>query len=763
MQNDKLVLFEDCAEDMLFEQLISKVSAYHPARDFSLIERAYALARDAHQGQERKSGEPYIQHPLEVAIMLANPLRADRETIAAGILHDVIEDTDYTYEDLKEIFGEEVANLVNGVTKLAVFQRHNSEWDEAAHGKIKTRPLSAEEAQAENYRKMFLAMSDDIRVIMIKIADRLHNLRTLESMPEDKRKRIATESLTIYAPLAGRLGIAAFRREIEDLSFKYSDNAEYLRIKAAVDMKLAERDAFVEEILGALTQMLAELKIFGKVEGRPKHFFSIHRKMHNSNRAIDQIFDLYAVRIIVPDMKDVWVALGYAQQIYKPIPGRFKNYIASPKSNLYQSVHDTLMGPGGLPFEIQVRTWEMHNTAEYGVAAHWKYKEGKFAGEESANAKENWLGQILEWQTEEYDNQEFLRLLKSDLDVYSEYIYCYTPKGKVVELVKGSGPVDFAYAIHSDIGNSMVGAKINGKFETKEYILQNGDWVEIETSKNTRGPSIDWLKIVKTSNAKSKIRQWLRKQGRDESIARGRDILERGAKKRGHTLAALLACAENGWFARFGQRDFDTMCAAIGQAGLREGQVFSYLLHVYEIANPAPEPDIQDVINEINEKLTNIKPAGAIGDIIIEGIERPGTRFAKCCNPLPGDKIIGFVTRGRGVSVHRTDCANIAHTPEDERPRLISVAWSEDAAKSAKANFHADLTVVARDEVELVIPISQTFAKSGVVLTGINARSVGNEAVFNVSINVAGAEQLNMITDRLRGLDGVYEVRRDHA
>ncbi|MDR2182944.1 MAG: bifunctional (p)ppGpp synthetase/guanosine-3',5'-bis(diphosphate) 3'-pyrophosphohydrolase [Clostridiales bacterium] len=731
--------------DQLFAALLFKMKEYHPASDFSLVEDAYRLAKDAHKGQKRKSGEPYIVHPVAVATILAD-LEMDRETIAAGILHDILEDTDYTYNDLVEMFSEEVAKLVDGVTKLKMYAAQRRDEN------------NREEEQAENFRKMFLAMANDIRVIIIKIADRLHNLRTLSHMPPHKQQRIAQESLDIYAPLAGRLGIATLRRDMEDLSFRFSNNEAYNELKDKISMKRSERMKFVEDIVGNIKRALAEHGLNARVEGRPKHFFSVYKKMKQQRKDIDQIYDLFAVRIILntDDKNQCYTAMGAVHSVFTPIPDRFKDYVAMPKGNGYQSLHNTLVGPGGEFFEVQIRTAEMHRVAEYGIAAHWKYKE-KVEGKDGSEVKLAWLREILELHTDNPDNQEFLEALKGDLDVYTEYVHCFTPNGEVKILVKGSTCIDFAYAIHSAVGNRMVGARVNHKIETKEYVISNGDQIEIITRKDAKGPTPDWLKIVKTSQAKNKIRQWLKKGDKEENAVKGKNMLEAAAKKKGITLTKLLTPdAEKMILNRHSFRDIDTLFASVGRGSISENTIINRLCAEYLIKNPLEQPDAQAIIDDINKAAAR-KEKVHVGDVILRGESDLDVRFSKCCGPVPGDDIIGFVTRTRGATIHRRDCINIINLPPAEAERLVEAQWNVD--KETKNNFQVDLNIVC-DNMGLVSKVTEVLGKMSVDIKGLSCRPVGDDAVFTAAIIVKNRDELEHVANKLSSLRGVHEVNR---
>ena len=620
--------------EVLYQELIKSVKKYHPSTDISMIEKAYKVASEAHKDQKRKSGEPYIIHPLCVAIILAD-LELDKETIVAGLLHDAVEDTWMTYEEVEKEFGSEVALLVDGVTKLG----------QLSYSKDKV------EVQAENLRKMFLAMAKDIRVILIKLADRLHNMRTLQYMRPEKQQEKARETMDIYAPIAMRLGISKIKVELDDLSLKYLKPDVYYDLVEKVALRKSAREAFVNSIVKQVKQHMEDANIKAQVDGRVKHFFSIYKKMVNQDKTIDQIYDLFAVRIIVDTVKDCYAALGVIHEMYKPIPGRFKDYIAMPKANMYQSLHTTLIGPNGQPFEIQIRTFEMHKTAEYGIAAHWKYKEtsdGKKPGK-SEEEKLNWLRQILEWQRDMSDNREFMSLLKNDLDLFADSVYCFTPQGDVKTLPNGSTPIDFAYSVHSAVGNKMVGARVNGKLVPIEYNIKNGDRIEIITSQNSQGPSRDWLKIVKSTQAKNKINQWFKKELKEDNILKGKDMLNQYAKTKGfkpglYTKPQYMESVMH----KYGFRDWDSVLAAIGHGGLKEGQVFNKLVEAYEREHKKNLTDEQ-VLEAASESQEKLHIAKSKSGIVVKGIHDVAVRFSKCCSPIPGDEIVGFVTRGRGI------------------------------------------------------------------------------------------------------------------
>ncbi|MBP3198813.1 MAG: bifunctional (p)ppGpp synthetase/guanosine-3',5'-bis(diphosphate) 3'-pyrophosphohydrolase, partial [Butyrivibrio sp.] len=659
------------APESLYKGLISRVRKYHPSDDITLIEKAYQEAAEAHKDQLRKSGEPYIIHPLCVAIILAD-LEMDKETIAAGLLHDVVEDTILTKEEIEADFGADVALLVDGVTKLTALQLSTDNSN-------KTQEQI--DMQAQNLRKMFLAMAKDIRVILIKLADRLHNMRTLAHMPPEKQQRIAQETLDIYSPIAGRLGISRIKVELDDLSLKYLKPDVYYDLVDKVAVRKSEREKYVEDICNHVRESIKDAGIEGEVNGRVKHFFSIYKKMRNQNKTLDQIYDLFAIRIIVATVKDCYAALGVIHELYKPIPGRFKDYIAMPKPNMYQSLHTTLIGQTGQPFEIQIRTYDMHRAAEYGIAAHWKYKEtsdGKKV-EQGEEEKLIWLRQILEWQQDMSDNQEFMNLLKSDLNLFSEDVYCFTPTGEVKNLPAGSTPIDFAYSVHSAVGNKMIGAKVNGKLVPIDYKIQNGDRIEIITSQNSRGPSRDWLSIAKATSTKNKINQWFRNELKEENIAKGRELLIEYCKSKGIDLFAISKPEfQNIVIKKYGFHDWNAILAAVGHGGLREGQIINKMLELGDKEHKRNITD-EEVLAAVAESNITPQVSGSENAIIVKGVHDAAVRFSKCCNPVPGDDICGFVTRGRGVSIHRRDCVNVIKMQVEDRTRLIEAKWQSDS------------------------------------------------------------------------------------
>ena len=670
--------------DLLYEMLIARIRRYHPSTDVSMIEKAYQLAKKAHGGQCRKSGEPYIVHPLWVAIILAD-LEMDKETIVSGMLHDVVEDTEVSEEDIKREFGEEVALLVDGVTKLGRLSYSSDKL----------------EVQAENLRKMFLAMAKDIRVIIIKLADRLHNMRTLEFMTPAKQKEKAKETMDIYAPIAQRLGISKIKTELDDLALKYSQPEVFFDLVNQINARKTEREEFVQQIVDEVSTHMKNASIKADVNGRVKHFFSIYKKMVNQDKTVDQVYDLFAVRIIVDSVKDCYAALGVIHEMYTPIPGRFKDYIAMPKPNMYQSLHTTLMSSVGQPFEIQIRTQEMHKTAEYGIAAHWKYKEsndGKKSVEAQEEEKLSWLRQILEWQRDMSDNREFLSLIKGDLDLFAEDVYCFTPQGDVKNLPNGSTPIDFAYAIHSAVGNKMVGARVNGKLVNIEYKIQNGDRIEILTSQNSRGPSRDWLGIVKSTQAKNKINQWFKKEFKESNIIKGKEMIASYCKAKSINLSNIMNPKyQDVVQKKYGFKDWEAVLAAIGHGGLKEGQVVNRLVEEYDKEHKQEITD-EVVLERVAEASKNkVHIAKSKSGIVVKGIDDMAVRFSRCCNPVPGDEIVGFVTRGRGLSIHRTDCVNMIHLTESERARLIDAEWESDVAEKAGGQYLAEIKMFAHE------------------------------------------------------------------
>ena len=733
----------------LYQDLITRVRRYHPSDDISLIERAYKVANDAHKDQARKSGEPYIIHPLCVAIILAD-LEMDKETIAAGLLHDVVEDTIMTTDQIRAEFGDDVALLVDGVTKLGQLQYQGDKLD----------------LQAENMRKMFLAMAKDIRVIIIKLADRLHNMRTLKHMTPEKQQEKSRETMDIYAPIAQRLGIMKVKVELDDLSLKYLQPDVYYDLVDKIAVRKVERERYVQNIVDEVSAHIERAGIKAKIDGRVKHFFSIYKKMKNQNKTIDQIYDLFAVRIIVDTVKDCYAALGVIHEMYKPIPGRFKDYIAMPKANMYQSLHTTLIGSSGQPFEIQIRTYEMHKTAEYGIAAHWKYKEasdGKKINTGAEEEKLSWLRQILEWQRDMSDNREFMNLLKSDLDLFSDSVYCFTPTGDVKNLPAGSTPIDFAYSIHSAVGNKMIGARVNGKLVTIDYVINNGDRVEILTSQNSKGPSRDWLNVVKSTQARNKINQWCKNELKDDNIIKGRELLLSYCKAKAINQVDIMRPEYmESIMKKFGFRDWESVLAALGHGGLKEGQIINKMKEMYDRDHPKELSD-EEVIKAVEESAAAkqmLPRSKTENGIVVKGIHDVAVRFSKCCSPVPGDEIIGFVTRGRGISIHRTDCVNIINLPEIERSRLIDAEW-QDESIDGKGRYFAEITIYANNRNGLLADVSRALTEKNIDIQSMNTRtSKQGVATMNVAFEISSKEELNRVIDKLHNIESVLSIER---
>jgi len=693
------------------------------------VEKAFHIAEEAHKQQVRHSGEPFFMHPLAVTDIIAD-LGLDNTTLIAGILHDVVEDTDITIEDISREFSPEIAKLVDGVTKLK-----NYEFQ------------SREEQQSESLRKMFLAMATDIRVVIIKLADRLHNMRTLKYQSENKQIEKAKETLEIYAPLAHRLGISTIKWELEDLSLKFLQPDEYFEIANKIATSRVEREKQLSTVIVKLEEKLGEMHIKADIEGRPKHIYSIYKKMHDQQKVFDEVYDLIAIRIIVGSIKDCYGALGLVHTLWKPLPLRFKDYIAVPKQNMYQSLHTTLLGDDGKPFEVQIRTYEMHKTAEYGIAAHWKYKEGS-TKQDAMDSKLAWLRELMEWQNDLKDSREFMETLK--IDIFSDHVLVFTPKGDVKDFVRGATPLDFAYSVHSDIGNQCVGARINGKIVPLDYHLRTGDIVDVITSKASPGPSRDWMKIVKTTQARNKIRQWFKKELKEENITKGKEMLEKEAKRQGYQLGDLL---KPEWlqivFKRFTLHSQDDMFAAVGYGSLTVNQILNKLVEQHKLANNLET-------GERDLKVVKYTGKGAAGDVAVKGNTDMVVRFAKCCNPVPGDDIIGYVTRGRGVCVHKKDCKNL-NDPGIEQERMIDVSW----VKGRDSSYNAELQVVAGDRPGLMVEITQALYNSGRDITAINARTMKN-GLANISLrtNIHSVEELEELITKLRGLPGVRDVFR---
>ncbi|CDD34531.1 (P)ppGpp synthetase I SpoT/RelA [Roseburia sp. CAG:309] len=742
--------------DVLFEVLTKLLTAENRQDEMGIIRKAYELAKEAHKDQKRKSGEPYLIHPVCVAIILTQ-LDMDKETIVGGLLHDVIEDTPYTVEDITQMFSAEIALLVDGVTKLTQLNYSADKLD----------------VQAENLRKMFLAMAKDIRVIIIKLADRLHNMRTLQFMKPEKQKEKARETMDIYAPIAHRLGISKVKVELDDLSLQYLEPEAYKELNDKFNHLRVQKETFVKDIMEDVKEHLDEAKIKATIDGRVKHLFSIYRKMVNQNKTLDQIYDLFAIRIIVDTEQQCYTALGIIHEMYKPIPGRFKDYIAMPKPNHYQSLHTTLIGPNGQPFEIQIRTYEMHKTAEYGIAAHWKYKEtkGSEAKVKNDEAKMAWLRQILEWQRDMSDNKEFLSVIKSDLNLFSDSVYCFTPNGDVKTLPAGSTPIDFAYAIHTAVGNKMVGARVNGNIVKLDYQIQNGDQIDIITSQNSKGPSRDWLLIVKSTQAKNKINQWFRTEFKEDNIVRGKELLAQYAKTKSIDLYKYVkpeyteACKR-----KYGFKDWDSVCAAIGHGGLKEGQVINKLIYEYEKKNKRVVSDeqVKEAIENAKEakgikeggESSSSKSGGKKSGIVVMGLDDLAVRFSRCCNPVPGDEIVGFVTRGRGISIHRTDCVNMIHLPVEERNRLIEAEWSAQAKKN-EDYYPVEIVIYSYNRSGVLFDVSKIFTENEIDVKSMNVRtSKQDKATIVVGFETRGVEQLNKLVKKLRNVESVIDIER---
>ncbi|HOV69151.1 MAG TPA: bifunctional (p)ppGpp synthetase/guanosine-3',5'-bis(diphosphate) 3'-pyrophosphohydrolase [Clostridia bacterium] len=710
------------------EKIIEKVTRNYSESDRQLFEKACAFARDAHKGQKRESGEPYINHPYNVAEILID-LGMDMHTVAAGLLHDVIEDTEYDADFIKENFGLEIETLISGVTKISKLQ-------------FTTR----EERQAKNLRNMLLAMAKDIRIIIIKLADRLHNMRTLQYCDISKQKAISRETIEIFAPLANRLGMFNIKSELEDLAFKYLHTEAYNNLASNVELLKKQREDFIEQMIAILRPKLAENNIDAVIYGRPKHYYSIYKKMTVKNRTLDQIYDLIAIRVIVNTIRECYETLGIVHTIWRPLPGRFKDYIAMPKANMYQSLHTTVFGANSTPFEIQIRTHEMHITAELGIAAHWKYKEGITANQLNFEEKLSWLRRVLEWQSEYKDSKEFVDSLK--IDVFSDEVFVFSPKGDIINLPIGSTPLDYAYAIHSMIGHKCIGARINNKIVPLSTSLKSGDIVEIITTSAPHGPSRDWLNIVKTSQAKSKIRQWFKKEMREENIEKGRDTLEREAKRLGYQLSQL---TRTEWlepiFEKYTLNSLDDLYAAIGYGGISAGQILPRLAEEYKkVNNIEREP--------VKQPKGTKTPKDSTQGVRVKGHSNMLVRFARCCNPVPGDKIIGYITRGRGVSIHRQDCVNIAGF---EPEREIEVEWEE----ARGASYSAEIQITAYDHVGLFMLITNQLVEREVNILAVNAHTNKNSiATINFTIEITDTDQLNKVISQLKRIPNIIDVTR---
>jgi len=725
--------------DVSFENLINKIKEYIPNLNSEKLIRAYELANTAHGNQKRKSGTPYISHPLAVADIVAD-MKLDVDSICAALLHDVVEDTDYTIDDIKEKFGAQVALLVDGVTKLDKIQF-----------------LTKEEREMENLRKMFLAMATDIRVILIKFADRVHNMTTLISMSEEKQREKARETLSVYAPLAHRLGMYKIKWELEDMSLKYIDPIAYHEIVEGIKQKRQEREEYINAIKRDIKDRLTELGIKCTIDGRPKHFYSIYRKMFTQNKTLDQIYDLFAVRIITENVSDCYAALGATHELYKPMPGRFKDYIAMPKPNMYQSLHTTVIGNEGVPFEIQIRTREMHEIAENGVCAHWKYKEGKSAAfDDELGQKFQWIKQLLETQQDSKDEEEFLQALR--IDMFTDQVFVFSPKGDVFSFPAGATPIDFAFAIHSAIGCKMQGAKVNGKIVNLDYPLQNGDIVDIVTSSAIHGPSRDWLQIAKTSQARNKIHQWFKKESREENIIKGKELLEKEVKRQGYGALGLTSPEYIEILVRrYGFACTDDLYSNIGYGGVQLNNVISKLKDEYKKRNT----DLEKKLLEINSTPKKPDKTSSSSGVVVNGADNCLIRFSGCCNPVPGDKIVGYITRGRGVSVHRQDCVNISslYTDDEEKKRLIDVFWED-----CKEDFYlAHLKISANNRNGLLIDIANAISDTKVNLKSINARTTKDDlAIIEGSVEIKNTTQLDNLITKLTSIKDIIDVTRNH-
>ncbi|MGG1628898.1 RelA/SpoT family protein [Rossellomorea sp. NRS-1567] len=717
------------------EQVFDKTREYLNDEHVGMVQKAYEYARDAHSEQYRKSGEPYIIHPIQVAGILAD-LEMDPATVAAGFLHDVVEDTGVSLGEIEEAFNAEVAMLVDGVTKL---------------GKIKYK--SQEEQQAENHRKMFVTMAQDIRVILIKLADRLHNMRTLKHLPQEKQRRIANETLEIFAPLAHRLGISKIKWELEDTSLRYLNPQQYYRIVNLMKKKRAEREEYLEDVVNEVKDKLGDVKITAEISGRPKHIYSIYRKMALQNKQFNEIYDLLAVRVVVDSIKDCYAVLGIVHTCWKPMPGRFKDYIAMPKPNMYQSLHTTVIGPKGDPLEVQIRTLEMHQIAEYGVAAHWAYKEGKEANETvSFEKKLSWFREILEFQNESANAEEFMESLK--IDLFSDMVFVFTPKGDVLELPSGSVPIDFSYRIHSEIGNKTIGAKVNGKMVTLDYKLKTGDIIEILTSKHSYGPSQDWLKLAQTSQAKNKIKQFFKKQRREENIEKGRDLVEKEIKNQDFDVKEILN-PENikRVSEKFNFSNEEDMYAAVGYNGITAAQIANRLTEK-DRKKREQEDNLEETMKELNSQpVKRKKDAG----VQVEGIDNLLIRLSRCCSPVPGDEIVGFITKGRGVSVHRADCTNVM--ADEVEQRLIPVSWESD--RNDRKEYNVDIEISGYDRRGLLNEVLQAVNETKTNISAVSGKSDRNKvATINMSISIQNISHLHKVVERIKQISDIYAVRR---
>ena len=720
--------------------VITKKREVTKKADTKLIMKAYNFANEKHKDQKRSSGEPYIVHPINVAYILAE-MGMDDETICSALLHDIVEDTDVEQKDIEDIFGTEISEMVAGVTKLSTIQF-----------------ATVEEKQVENYRRMFLAMGKDIRVILIKLADRLHNMRTLKYISKERQVANSKETIELYAPLANRLGLYSIKAELEDLSFKYLYPTEYYELVEGINKKKEERLKFIDKIIKDRSEKLKKQRVDADVTGRAKHLYSIYKKMKRDNCTLDQIYDLFALRIIVNSVKDCYSALGVVHEMYNPMPGRFKDYIAVPKPNMYQSIHTTLLGENGTPFEVQIRTWDMHKIAEFGIAAHWAYKEANFLGRGKKNVvvtedKLAWLRETLEWQQEMQDPEQFLETLKTEL--FEDEVYVFTPRGAIKVLPKDATPIDFAYSIHAEIGNHMTGAKINSKIMPIITKLNNGDIVEIITSENSKGPSMDWLKFVKSTSAKTKINSWFKKEKKAENIEKGKELIEKEVKRLGIPYEKLFKTEYiNAMLNRYKYNDLDEMYLAVGFGGNTATKVIARMLIEYRKENQ--EENIEEKLEELSKRRSQKKPKASSNGIIVKGIDNCLVKLSKCCNPLPGDEIIGYITKGRGVSVHRKDCVNVNDLLKEEN-RIIDVKWETED----KAQYNVVIEIFANDRIGLLADVVKVISNTKVNIIGVNTKTDKNRiATIDITMETKNLEELNTIIKAIRKVDSVYEVKR---
>lgn len=724
---------------MGIEQLLEKASAYLKENDLNRIREAYDFAEQAHHGQVRKSGEPYILHPLAVAEILVN-MQMDVTSMIAALLHDVVEDTTVSLDTVKEQFGSTCSVLVDGLTKLEKIQFK-----------------SKEEQQNENYRKMFVAMAQDIRVILIKLADRLHNMRTLKFQSEENQRRIADETLEIFCPIAHRLGISAIKWEMEDIALRYLNPQQYYRIVNLMQKKRTEREQHVQDVIENIKYKVSEMGIEADISGRPKHIYSIYKKMMNRNKQFTEIYDLLAIRVIVDNIKDCYASLGIIHTLWKPMPGRFKDYIAMPKANMYQSLHTTVIGPKGEPLEVQIRTWEMHKTSEYGIAAHWTYKEGTMVPSGSFEDKMSWFREILELQNEAQDASEFMESLK--MDFFSDLVFVFTPKGEVIELPAGSVPLDFAYRIHTEVGNRTIGAKVNGRIVPLDHRLKTGDIIEILTSKHSYGPSQDWIKIAQSSHAKSKIKQWFKKERRDENIDKGREAIERELKRLAYDPQTLMTDEKMLEVARkYNFNDIEDMLSAIGFGGITAAQICTRLTEKLRKDKDTEEAQTLQLTNEVKEvKSAPERKTRPTHGVRVDGVDNLLVRFARCCNPVPGDKVIGYITRGRGVSVHRKDCTNIPLGEGEEAHRVIDVQWEE----VVEANYSVEIEITGHDRRGLLNEVLQAVSESKTNISAVSGRNDKNRmAMIHMTILIRNTDHLQSVVEKIKRVKDIYSVQR---